>query len=57
MDSLTLILHTEIINVILGPLYVLKHMTYVSIIEELNNDGKYMRRIIFSVIVMFFVRK
>lgn len=57
MDSLTLILHTEIRNVILGPLYVLKHITYVSIIEELNNDGKYMRRIIFSVIVMFFVRK
>lgn len=57
MDSLTLILHTEIRNVILGPLYVFRHMVQDFVVEELNNDGDYMRIILCSVIVMFLVRK
>ena len=57
MDSFTLILHTEIINLILGPLYVFKHMAYGFVVEELDDDGDYIRRIICSVFVMFLVRK
>jgi hypothetical protein len=54
---LTLILHKEIRNVIVGPLYVFRHMAYGSVVEGLNNDDDYMIRILCSVIVMFLVRK
>ena len=57
MDSLILILYTEIRNVILGPLYVFKYVVYGFVVEKLSNDGDYMRRILCSINVMFLVRK
>lgn len=57
LDTLALILYTEIRNLIVGPLYVFKHMAYGFFVEEIYNDGDHMRRIICSVIVMFFMRK
>ena len=57
MVSLTLILHKEIRNVIVGPLYVFRHMAYGFVVEGLNNDDDYMMRILSNVIVMFLVRK
>jgi hypothetical protein len=43
--------------VILGPVYVFKNMAYFFVVEELNNDGDYTRRLLCSVTVVFLGRK
>jgi hypothetical protein len=53
LESLTLILHKEMRNVILVPSYAFKHVAYGFLFEELNNDFDYKNRILCSATVMF----